>query len=316
MGNSTTRSAARWTARAWPVPLRHALVLMLACALAGCVSARNTAPAVENATVPGFSPCCVAPKQFPRWLIALAEPLANVLASSTPVFSVHAGLLGNEQGRRPIMQAVRPLDIVLLGSWNGPAARFLPGLLGHALVYLGSERELRGLGVWNDPQVRPHQDEIRAGKVFIEAVSPRVRLVTPADAIHSDVAVILRPHLPGGSARKRRAVDDFMAHLGTPFDASFDASNAARLFCSELVCHVLPELHLPRQVIYGRETILTDEIAAVALHGGSRLSFVRYVRGRPDGVEIAPASQLRRDIVAEWRKMVGKGRVAGAEAKP
>ncbi len=237
--------------------------------------------------------------------MALAEPFVAVFGPSTPALRAHDGNLTNPRARKAVMAALRPLDVVLLGARQGFAARTVPGVFSHAMVYLGTERELKRLGLWNDPEVKARHDDIRAGKVFVESVSPRVRLSTPETALRADFAVVLRPHLPGGEARRRRAIDDFMALVGTPFDYHFDADEKRTLFCAEILCRVMPELKLPKQVVYGRRTIIPDEIVVAALRGTTPLSFVRYVRGdaEGDGFSVASSARLRRDIIASWTEV-------------
>ncbi len=295
--------------------LRHALLPVLALSLAGCVSARPLAPSAEVKPIPGFAPCCVAAQQFPTWLVKLAEPVAETLAVAAPLMRTHNGVLLDEKAQQSILQVVRPLDVVLVGSRNSVSGDIFPGLLSHSAVYLGTEAQLRSLGVWDDPEVRPHWAEIRAGKTFIEGVSPRARLLSIEGLLHVDYALVLRPRLDGGLSRRRRAVDEFMAHIGTPFDFYFDVSESERLFCIELVCHVLPELHLPKRMFYGREAILIDEVAVQAIRGKLRLTFVRYLRPASDGFEIGSREQLRKDIIAEWTRMQ-RGKVAAAKAMP
>ena len=65
---------------------------------------------------------------------------------------------------------------------------------------------------------------------------------------------------------------------------------------------MLPELRIPSRGVYGRETIVPDEIVLKAARGRLPLRPVLYVRGRPDGWELASSKVLIEDLALTWRR--------------
>lgn len=168
-------------------------------------------------------------------------------------------------------------------------------------VYLGSEAQLSRAGAWRDPRVVPHHARLRAGARFIEADQHGVHLSRSPIVLNTDRIVILRP-TDLSAARKRRAIGDFLDHVGTKFDFNFDNANTDRLYCAQLVCHMLPELRLPSRTVYGRQTIVPDDAVLAAARGRLALRPALYARGRADGWELAPTGALIEDLARTWRR--------------
>jgi len=47
--------------------------------------------------------------------------------------------------------------------------KFIPGHWGHAAIWIGTEKELKKLGVWNHPVVIPYHQKIKSGDCVVEA---------------------------------------------------------------------------------------------------------------------------------------------------
>ena len=135
--------------------------------------------------------------------------------------------------------------------------------------------------------------------MFLEADSKGVHLSLARTTLETDRALVVRPRVDG--ARRREALEQFLATLGTPFDFHFDADTPDCVFCTELIQRVLPELRLKHHRVYGRNLVFPDEVARVALDGHPRLKPRLYVVGDRQGWRIAPVGQARADIDAEWR---------------
>lgn len=243
--------------------------------------------------------CCSSAESFHPDMVALVEgaaetlvPLAQNLELRPPRLDRHPKAL------QAALDAARPLDVVMVTAKYHLAGRMASGVTTHALVYLGSEAELRRAGLWSHPALRPWQDQIRQGARFVEAIKPAVRISTPAEALRVDSILVLRPRL--GPKARSRAIGFLLGSVGTKFDMHFRLNTDGCLFCTELVALAMPELGLPQRKVYGRDTILSDDIAAMALRKGSNLTFVTYVRGRPGGWDIAGEEVLLGDLAQAW----------------
>ncbi len=235
---------------------------------------------------------------YPRWLIRLVDPIAEPFGRTAAHLVWRKGQVTSHAEALGYLQAnLRPLDILVTKSRGRLTGHLIPGWFSHAVVYLGSESSLRALGAWSDPEVRPHLSSIRSGKVYIEAVSSKVRLTGIAKAIDADQVAVLRPRLPARA--RRQALREFFAHVGTPYDFRIDAGESDRLYCAELVDHVL-KAHLPRHMHYGRQVIWPAEMATAALSGRNGLGFVLYVKADRGNWIVGDRAMLKKDIAEHW----------------
>lgn len=178
----------------------------------------------------------------------------------------------------------------------------IPGLFQHIAIYLGTEADIRALGIWSHPDVVPHHDAFRQGPVFIEADQKGVHLSPPSIVLNTDRVVTMRPVINTQGWRRRAALTLF-ASLGDKFDFHFDMAESSYKFCAELACRAMPELKLPRDRLYGRDTILPDRVVEHAAKGGGSLRFRSYVAGeyREDGTQ-ADRRRLLLDLDAQWSR--------------
>lgn len=165
----------------------------------------------------------------------------------------------------------------------------IPGYWGHAAIWVGSETELRELGVWDHPAVRPHQEKIRRGKGVIEALRNGVVLNSFAHFLNVDDLAVLRPAQPDQATQAARVLRAFR-QLGKAYDFNFDVESTDRIVCSELIYQVYTEMIWPTSKQLGRATISPDQVAQRALPGGP----LRVVLLAEDGrvVETEPGARM------------------------
>ncbi len=235
---------------------------------------------------------------YPRWLIRLVDPVAEPFGRTAAHLVWRKGQVTSQAEAMTYLRAnLRPLDILVTKSRGRVTGHLIPGWFSHAVVYLGSEADLRALGVWSDPEIRPHLLAIRSGRDFVEAVSSKVRLAGIEKAIDADQVAVLRPRL--SAAARRQALRAFLAHVGTPYDFRIDAGESDRLYCAELVDHVL-KAHLPRHMQYGRQVIWPAEMATAALSGRNGLDFVLYIKADRSNWIVGDRAMLKKDIAEHW----------------
>lgn len=262
------------------------LALAAALGLCGCVS-RGGADDAER---------------YPGWMVSLYEPAAPVLGEAFGRVVMRRGLLADKAAaQRHVARTLRPLDILVVSSKGRLSGALVPGLFTHMVIYVGSERELKALGVWNHPAVKPHQAAIRAGATLIESDHRGVHLTTAETALDTDRVAVLRPRLDGGD-RRGRAVKQLLDHLGTPYDFVFDNSDSSEIYCAELIDRVMPEIRLPARTLYGQSMFLPDDTVTAALDGTLRTSPILYVRSTDAGWEVAGRAALAGDVAEAWRE--------------
>lgn len=291
---------------------RGILAGLLIAVVAGCSASTPPIGPADLALVgTPLEGCCRETEVYAPVLIALIEPFAPLLGNAVGASVFRSGYLADERVQAQVLQVVRPLDVVLLSNKHRASGSTIPGLFGHLAVYLGSEAELRALGMWNHATVVPHQAEIRAGMTFIESDRLGVHLSLPEEILNTDRVVLARPQL-ASNARRREVVAGFAQRLGMKFDYHFDNATPDELYCAELVSIVMPELRLPTRIIYGRETILPDDVAAQASTGRIPLAVAAYFRGKPEVWERSDRAGLITDLADWWQRGRNEKPAAGA----
>lgn len=252
--------------------------------------------------------CCFDPEKFyPAPVAKLVTTLGNQfgvkvseLAYSDFEESSYPGkLTGKAEAEAAILARLRPLDILIIGNTSHLLGRLMPGRFSHAVIYVGTEAEMRAAGYWHLPEVVPHHDDIRAGKTMIQGVSPAVELTSPGDAFEVDRVLAMRPRL--SPAERRDAMRHVFSQMGAPFNfgLSIDPNNE-RFVCTGLIDYAMPSVGLTRRVVYDVPTILPDDIAAQAIRGEG-LDIVAYVLGNDGpGFEFRSRYALMVDIAAYW----------------
>ncbi len=236
---------------------------------------------------------------FPKWVVDLAEPLAEPGGRVIAQLKSRKGYLArNAEAKAEVRAHLRPLDILVVRSRHRASSRLIPGYLGHSALYLGTERELKAAGVWNDPNLIPHQQKVRDGAVMIEADHKGVHLSRYDVVLDTDAVAIFRPGLT--KAARAKSLRAFFGHIGTKYDFVFDSDDDSRLFCAELIEHAMPQVRIPRRTMYGRQVLLPVDIANAGLSGRASLSFVYYMRATKDGAAAASRRALAKDIADGW----------------
>ncbi|MBX3576783.1 MAG: hypothetical protein KF723_06210 [Rhizobiaceae bacterium] len=246
----------------------------------------------------GYVPAVEAPSSFqsgrtdPRLAVmqAFGRPLSPIVRNlAVP----HGKLLRFPEIQAALMQEVQPLDIALVRSRAALTRALIPSHFTHAMIYLGTEEQLRAKGLWSHPAIRPYQDDIRAGQVILESSLDSVHLSPFRQMVDVD-EVLLLSHRPSGRIGDKYAA--LLGQMGTEFDYTFDYSDTTKLTCAELIVDVFPELRVPVRYSTGRLAIIPDDLARRAFEGSRHLSFRRYFHadGRGGYAEGTRADALSR----------------------
>lgn len=281
-----------------------AAVLVMVLLLAGCAHGPIQNPSQQHAVCTGdpIAACTRQPARYPAWAVALADPIAPLVGRTIALVRLRPGhLAGDETAKRLLLSEVEPLDVILVSSKGRLSGNAVPGHFTHTIITIGSEEQLRQLGVWSRPSAEPHQDAIRRGKIFVEADYKGVHLSSAERILDTDRLLVLRPKNRSRTWLRKSACS-LLSHIGSRFDFRFDAGEDHRLYCSELAFHALPELKLPVRRLYNRDVVLPDDVAATGLEPGTSLSFVLYLRGGPQGWTSESRRVAIADLARTWRK--------------
>jgi uncharacterized protein YycO len=190
--------------------------------------------------------------------------------SASKVFGNSVGLIAFRKGlmtkiskkeQASIKAEMKPLDILLEKTPFRLTDKFIPGFYGHVAIWAGTEEELKALGVWDHPTVRPYQEAIREGHFIIEALRPGVQINTLDHFLNIDDLLVLRDQTLTDEQRKDFLIRAF-AQIGKDYDFNFDVETDKKIVCSEIVYVVFHNIDWPAEKALGRYTISPDNVAA------------------------------------------------------
>lgn len=193
---------------------------------------------------------------------------------------------GKLDGRSEVLARVsaelQPGDILLEKTPFRLTDAFIPGHWGHVAVWVGSEAELRRLGIWDHPVVRPHHAAIRQGRGVVEALRSGVEMNSLKTFLNvDDLAVLRQTELNEGA--RAEVVLQALRQVGKAYDFNFDVESTHRIVCSELVYHTYTQIPWPTVRRLGRVTISPDNVAVRATGAGPFSVALLY----RDGAEVA-----------------------------
>jgi len=181
---------------------------------------------------------------------------------------------------------LEPGDILLeRENWYLSNA-FLPGFWPHGIMYVGTVEDLQAMGLTEDPRVAPHlaahaaPDHMGFPHRVLEAISPGVVMSSMEEATDADYIAAFRPRL--SPEAKKEAIARAFAHVGKPYDFSFDFATADKLVCTELVYRAYDRwLNFPLAKVAGHWALTATEIIATYERergtDGRQLDFVFFL---------------------------------------
>jgi len=181
---------------------------------------------------------------------------------------------------------------------------FIPGHWGHAAVWIGTETELRELGLWEHPLVAAHRRAIASGHGVVEALRSGVEMNTLAHFLNVDDLAVLR-HRSLGDDERREVILQTLRQVGKAYDFNFDAQSVDRIVCSELVYHAYGNIPWPTDRKLGRVVVSPDNIAQQAIGAGLFRVAMLYHDGQR--IDQLPGERLARLIEPRVVTLAGGG---------
>ncbi|MBK8336645.1 MAG: Poxvirus G6 [Sterolibacteriaceae bacterium] len=193
-------------------------------------------------------------------------------------------LYGRPEVLSRMSETARAGDILLEKTPFRLTDAFIPGHWGHAAIWVGTETELRALGIWDHAAVHAHQEAIRNGRGVVEALRSGVEMNTLAQFLNVDDLALLRQENLS-DAERAAVILQALRQVGKSYDFNFDVETTDRIVCSELVYHAYGHLEWPTKRVLGRVTISPDNIAVRATGRGLLTIAALY----HDGEQVASA---------------------------
>lgn len=236
-----------------------------------------------------------------RW----AELEREVLNLLSMVFSNAVGLVELRRGklyqRKDVLTEIHSIlksgDILLDKTPFRLTDKLIPGYWGHAAVWIGTEYELKDMGIWGHPVVSRYHGEISKGRMVVEALRSGVEMNTLEHFLNIDSIGILRKPDQNGEDRARTIIRT-LRQVGKPYDFNFEVETRSRVYCSKLVYLSYASMEWPTRKSLGRATITPDDVAIpAALHGKLELvSFYHDGRRVDDRPAFKMAQLMRLEI--------------------
>lgn len=195
---------------------------------------------------------------------------SEVTNSVSQVFGNTAGRFQSREGKlksmsesekQSIISQLKPLDILLEKTPFRLTDKFIPGHWGHAAIWVGNEEQLKALGIWDHPAVKPYQFFIKKGHSIVEALRPGVQINTFSHFLDIDDLAVLRYNDELDEDTQRRYLINAFEQIGKEYDFNFDVETDKKIVCSELVYVVYDDMVWQTDKAMGRYTISPDNVA-------------------------------------------------------
>lgn len=201
-------------------------------------------------------------------------------------FGNTVGIVSTRKGKlynnRKILKSKSNLeagDILLEKTPFRLTDRFIPGHWGHAALWVGNEKELKALGIWDDTAIVPYHRAIRNGKNIIEALREGVVINSMKHFLNIDDLAVIRDKRLTDNTRREIILNTFR-QLGKAYDFNFDANSCDKVYCSKLVYMAYGDIPWPTSRTLDRFVVNPDDIASYALKDDSFEIIMLYHDGK------------------------------------
>ncbi len=254
----------------------------------------------SNSMVKNWSPFYVVGRKLGFLTGVTTDTLTGMERDGVSLFSMvfgnAVGLVETRKGKlykkadvlSEVSSSLRAGDILLEKTPFRLTDKLIPGYWGHAAVWIGSEAELKELGIWGNPLVVQYHDEIREGRLVVEALRSGVEMNSLEHFLNIDsIGVLRKPDL----SREARAntVIQTLRQVGKPYDFNFDVESKGRVYCSKLVYLCYSGIEWPTKRSLGRTTFTPDDVAVRAAKDGP-LQLVTFYH---DGNRVSETPSIR-----------------------
>lgn len=216
----------------------------------------------------------------------------------------HGYLYEHLEAQKFLSERLKPLDIIAEKTPFAATDLFIPGHFGHIALYLGTEEQLREVGLWNTPLIIPHQADIRAGKVILESIRPGSRLTTLAHFMEIDeITIIRQKNILDNYRLAQKTLEVGLEQLGKDYDFNFDVHTLDKVVCSEVAYHAYGHVKWPTAYLFGRYTISPDDVISLAFWDKSPVGFeLSIISNKEKEVRSVDVKEMAKNLSFEYNK--------------
>lgn len=190
------------------------------------------------------------------------EKASKAFGNTAGRFQSRNGYLYQDQNVvKTLTASLKPLDILLEKTPFRLTDRFIPGYWGHNAIWLGTEEELKELGLWEHPTFKPLHERIKVGAAIIEALRPGVQLNTVEHFLDIDDMAVLRLKKPMAREELKKSLIIAASQYGKKYDFAFNVETQNMLVCSELIFMAYVDIPWRTERVLARWTINPDAVA-------------------------------------------------------
>ena len=256
--------------------------------------------------------------------------LSKIFGNTTGMYQARHGKLYSmsKEEEEAVAFQYKPLDILMEKTPFRLTDKFIPGHWGHTAVWVGTEKELKELDVWDElPAIYENakknfgykgpsfQEKVRKGHHIVEALRPGIQLNTLRHFLEiDDLAAVRMPECEDEVTRdskgnisclnhefKKKYLIKAFQQIGKDYDFNFDVNTERQIVCSELPYRVFLDVDFEVALTVGRHNISPDQVAKFAI-GKEKLfqPFMIYFDGvkvEKEGDDLNPVFEaiLKRD---------------------
>jgi hypothetical protein len=178
-----------------------------------------------------------------------------------------------------VKNTMKPMDILLEKTPFRMTDRFIPGYWGHAAIFIGTESDLKRLGIWEHELVQKFAQEISDGKFIVEALRNKVQINTIEQFSDIDDFALLRQRHELSDEETAEHILRALSHVGKKYDFSFDVETGDTIVCSELHYRTFINIKFNTSLYLGRSTISVDQVAEQSVAGMPLSPVLLYING-------------------------------------
>lgn len=168
-----------------------------------------------------------------------------------------------ESEKAQLISELKPLDLVLEKTPFRLTDKMIPGHYGHVAIWMGTERQLRDLNLW-DQIPEKFQKMIMSGQSMIEALRPGVQMNKLDHFLNVDDLLVLRDKRNLSHKERLNYILRALEQVGKEYDFNFDVYTHTRIICSEIAYAVFDDVTWPLDRALGRYTVSPDNVAKLA----------------------------------------------------
>lgn len=182
---------------------------------------------------------------------------------------------------KEIRGKLKPLDLLFEKKEFKLTDYTIPGHWGHVGIYLGTEAELKALGLWDLKWMKPFHQAIKNGNDIFEFRRWGSQFDSLDHWMNLDHMAIVR--YPKILEYKRTDLEEVFRRLFSQvelaYDFSFNALSTEKIICTGIITLSYGSIDWPSQEILGRFTISPNDMAKLVFYDNSPLEFIAYYSG-------------------------------------